>query len=61
MEGLQVGHLQSAALLFACPEIRDRSAPVEEFTANKNRVNSQFVSYFKGTVMARTKKGKNPV
>ena len=28
----------------ACPEIRDRWAPLEEFTANKNRVNRQFVS-----------------
>ena len=44
MDGLQVGHLQSATLLFAYPEIRDRWAPVEEFTAKKNRVNSQFVS-----------------
>ena len=44
MDGLQVGHLQSVTLLLACPEIRDGWAQVEEFTANKNRVNSQFVS-----------------
>ena len=61
MDGLQVGLLQSATLLFACPDIRARWAPVEKFTANKNRVKSQFVSQFKGIIVARTKKGKNPV
>ena len=50
--GSKVGHLQSASLLFAFPEIRDRWAPVEELTMsppfalrnrsdNRNRVNSQ--------------------
>ena len=32
IEQLQVGHLQSASLLFAFPEARDRWSPVEEFT-----------------------------
>ena len=31
IEQLQVGHLQSASLLFAFPEARDRWSPVEEF------------------------------
>ena len=34
IDGLQVGHLQSASLLFAFPEARDRWAPVEEFTTS---------------------------
>ena len=53
--GSKVGHLQSASLLFAFPEIRDRWAPVEELTMsppfalrnrsdNRNRVNSQSLS-----------------
>jgi hypothetical protein len=33
-EGLQVGHLQSASLLFAFPETRERWVPVEEFTTS---------------------------
>ena len=45
---------------FAFPEIRDRWDPVEEFTPNKNRVNRQSFSNL-GIIMARTKKGKNPV
>ena len=55
IDGLQVGHLQSASLLFAFPEARDRWAPVEEFTTSplfglrngsnsRNRVNSQALS-----------------
>ena len=44
MDGLHVGHLQTASLLFAFPEIRDSWASVEEFTANKSRVNSQSLS-----------------
>ena len=55
IEQFQVGHLQSASLLFAFPEARDRWSPVEEFTTsplfalrngsnNRNRLNSQSLS-----------------
>ena len=52
---LQAGPFQSASLLFALPEARDRWAPVEKFTTsplfalgngsnNRSRVNSQSLS-----------------
>ena len=67
---LQVGHLQSASLLFALVEARDRWAPVEEFTTSPlfaqemevttKTVYNQSVSckHLKGIIMARTKRGE---